>query len=268
DGVKPSGKGYVALCPAHDDRSPSFSISEAADGRILFYCHAKCKQEDVLNALGLSWTDLFPDKKDNKKARYSPTSKRATMVPTKAYQDHRTKAMVYRENLTPDSLAAQYLAARGIPFSVAKAHGIGYCFGPVSPFGQWSHGWITAPHTLLDGRIVNIYARAVGEDHKLSQEQLKHFKTIKHRHLSCPKGLFNAAALDSDILYITEGVFDALSLLSCGYPAIAIFGLDGLNGFWQYIKAKQLVLCMDSDEKGQEATEHIAMQAIMIGKQV
>ncbi len=45
-----SGKGYMTPCPAHDDHSPSLSISER-DGRVLVHCFAGCSQADVIEAL-------------------------------------------------------------------------------------------------------------------------------------------------------------------------------------------------------------------------
>lgn len=54
------GRGWAAKCPAHPDHTPSLAIAEGHDGRALVYCHAGCKPEDVLGALGLSWIDLFP----------------------------------------------------------------------------------------------------------------------------------------------------------------------------------------------------------------
>lgn len=45
-----SGRGYVAPCPAHDDRSPSLSINER-EGRVLVHCFAGCSQADVIAAL-------------------------------------------------------------------------------------------------------------------------------------------------------------------------------------------------------------------------
>ena len=54
------GKGWQALCPAHADSNPSLSIDEGADGRVLIHCHAGCGWQDVLEALGLSPRDLFP----------------------------------------------------------------------------------------------------------------------------------------------------------------------------------------------------------------
>ena len=51
---------WVALCPAHDDRSPSLSVGYK-DGKTLLYCHTGCSQEAVLDALALTWNDLFDD---------------------------------------------------------------------------------------------------------------------------------------------------------------------------------------------------------------
>lgn len=45
------GRSGMARCPAHDDRSPSLSISETRDGRILVKCFAGCPQLAVIDAL-------------------------------------------------------------------------------------------------------------------------------------------------------------------------------------------------------------------------
>ena len=58
-GVKPSGDHkWMALCPAHDDKKRSLSITEAKD-RILIHCHAGCTPEQILEALNLEKADLF-----------------------------------------------------------------------------------------------------------------------------------------------------------------------------------------------------------------
>jgi len=36
-GHKPSGGGYLALCPCHPDKDPSLSINEE-DGKLLVHC--------------------------------------------------------------------------------------------------------------------------------------------------------------------------------------------------------------------------------------
>jgi len=45
-----SGAGWIAKCPAHDDKNPSLSIRDA-DGKVLLHCHAGCAQGDVIDAL-------------------------------------------------------------------------------------------------------------------------------------------------------------------------------------------------------------------------
>lgn len=49
--AKRVGNNWMALCPAHEDRSPSLSISVAHDGKTLVHCFAGCAQGDVITEL-------------------------------------------------------------------------------------------------------------------------------------------------------------------------------------------------------------------------
>lgn len=53
-----TGAGWKTLCPAHDDKNPSLSVSEGNDGRILLNCHTGCHFDKVVLALGLKASDL------------------------------------------------------------------------------------------------------------------------------------------------------------------------------------------------------------------
>jgi DNA primase len=44
------GRGWQGLCPAHNDRNPSLSLTDV-DQKVLVHCHAGCKQENVIEAL-------------------------------------------------------------------------------------------------------------------------------------------------------------------------------------------------------------------------
>jgi hypothetical protein len=59
--VQKRGKDYMACCSAHDDRSPSLTISEKDDGRILIHCFGGCSADEVLSAIGLEMKDLMPE---------------------------------------------------------------------------------------------------------------------------------------------------------------------------------------------------------------
>lgn len=51
---------YLACCPAHDDKSPSMAIRELEDGRILLHCFSGCSVPEIVVAVGLELSDLFP----------------------------------------------------------------------------------------------------------------------------------------------------------------------------------------------------------------
>ena len=61
-GVKGGHGQWTAQCPAHDDRQNSLSVGEGKDGRVLLRCHAGCDADRITAALGISKSDLFPDK--------------------------------------------------------------------------------------------------------------------------------------------------------------------------------------------------------------
>lgn len=47
---RPASGGWLAPCPAHDDRTPSLSLKDS-NGRLLWNCFAGCTSEDVRRAL-------------------------------------------------------------------------------------------------------------------------------------------------------------------------------------------------------------------------
>lgn len=56
-----TSKGFNALCPAHDDKSPSLSISEG-NHRTVLHCFAGCHEDAILEAIGLEKADLFSER--------------------------------------------------------------------------------------------------------------------------------------------------------------------------------------------------------------
>lgn len=62
--VRRSGSGWTARCPSHEDRFPSLSVHEGADGRALVNCHTGCSFDSIVKALRLEPKDLFPRDED------------------------------------------------------------------------------------------------------------------------------------------------------------------------------------------------------------
>jgi len=60
---KRTGDGsWIACCPAHEDRTPSFTVRQLEDGRILMHCFGGCEISSVLDALGLKFADVMPER--------------------------------------------------------------------------------------------------------------------------------------------------------------------------------------------------------------
>jgi hypothetical protein len=71
--VKQSGKGrWMASCPSHEDKSPSLSVRELDDGRILMHCFGGCNVDQVLSSISLSIEDLFPERLPHAKSERAP----------------------------------------------------------------------------------------------------------------------------------------------------------------------------------------------------
>lgn len=59
--VRQTGPGrWSARCPAHDDKAPSLSIRELDDGCVLIHDFGGCPTVNVLAAVGLEFSDLYP----------------------------------------------------------------------------------------------------------------------------------------------------------------------------------------------------------------
>ena len=54
---------WSARCPVHDDRRNSLYIGQKTDGKIMIHCQAGCDNDRILTAAGLTYADLFTEKK-------------------------------------------------------------------------------------------------------------------------------------------------------------------------------------------------------------
>lgn len=66
-GKQPKGSGgqYKGICPAHDDQNASLSVRFDSD-KILLHCHAGCDTQAIVDAMGMSLSDLYVEDKPAK----------------------------------------------------------------------------------------------------------------------------------------------------------------------------------------------------------
>jgi hypothetical protein len=126
-GVKQTGSGkWISRCPAHEDKSPSLSIREMEDGRVLINCFAGCGTGDVLDAIGLRMADLFekpiahhlPPVRGGFSAREllelnSHEAQVATLIATGAQHRRLTPAELTRLSQAADRLSKALVMAHG-----------------------------------------------------------------------------------------------------------------------------------------------------------
>lgn len=60
EGRKRKGKGWIARCPAHDDKTPSLWIDPGRKATLV-HCHTGCSTKDVLEAIGVRMEMLYHD---------------------------------------------------------------------------------------------------------------------------------------------------------------------------------------------------------------
>jgi len=77
DKVKGRNGSWTARCPAHSDNGPSLAVRENEDGRILLHCFAGCETANVLGAIGMDMTDLFPPDNKRREVTSKPSMKPA-----------------------------------------------------------------------------------------------------------------------------------------------------------------------------------------------
>ena len=58
----------TALCPGHPDKTPSVSIRVTEDGKILIHDFGGCPVTRILDAIGLTLADLFPERPAHSKS--------------------------------------------------------------------------------------------------------------------------------------------------------------------------------------------------------
>lgn len=104
-----SGAGYVARCPAHDDKNPSLSLKDD-DGKILVHCHAGCEQGAVVDALKAQ--GLWPEQERRTRPAYDPW-RDSRIVAEYDYTDEHGELLYQAVRFDPKDFRPRFPDGRG-----------------------------------------------------------------------------------------------------------------------------------------------------------
>jgi DNA primase len=266
--------GHVlrALCPFHgSDHQRSLRVQLHSGRFVCFACgawgylaEARERWQDERQRQAACQRPAARPQRLQRQRHAAAAKPPAPLEPAPARPDLAQQLAAFQGAL-PGSRGAAYLQQRGIPLVLAQQLGVGYAAPGTwpHPARDWRGGRVVFPHTTPEGRLVNLYGRAVG-----TTEQVP--KAKRHDHLPREKGYFNAAALQAGAgsLWVCEGAFDALALLAAGVPrVVAIFGVQGWR--WDWVReVRELVFALDADTAGQQQWRQLAREAALRGKRV
>jgi len=231
---KRNGERHVlAHCPAHDDSTPSLSLSESPDGTLLWHCHAGCPQDAVQRELE-RLAGVQPAT-----ARPIPPRRRGRTQQQAVSSDARARTPL---GVRAQSTLAEYARAKGLDAERLRAWGL----------TDLQAGGIEIPYRNADGEIACIRYRLALEGEN----------RFRWRQGDTPI-LYGLWRLDewagSDTLYLCEGETDALSLWHAGLPALGIPGATAWRErWWREVEAfPRIVAIPDADQAGSQLVEKL-----------
>lgn len=246
--------GYgMARCPAHDDRSPSLSIRDGQDGKLLVRCHACCQQAAVIAAL--QGRGLWPsrDHEPGSSRTWSPSPHRARQ---KGDRDEASRIALARRlwQEATDPRAAPvfaYLEHRRLPpladdqFPVFKFH-------PDCPFAGER-----VPALLCRFAPIEDDPGLEAQPTAIFRIRLDRYDGDK-RKLCLGPARGQAIKLDADIslagLGIAEGIEKGLALIASGWrPIWVTCGTSNMRAFPVLPWMECLTVFCDRDEPGRDA---------------
>lgn len=231
----PLHKPFACLNPAHQDAHPSMGYNEKNQTVHCFACGATY---DIFDLVGQeeNLTD-FPSKMKAVNRRYGGGEIiRVTAKPTQAFP--------YKEG---GGRSDPYFTGRGLSDETVRRFGLvvenGYAVLPV----------------FVDGVCRSVCRRAIDP-------------AVEPRYQNSRGAmqLWNSAAMEraaGKALFVTEGIFDALSLEELGFPAVALCGAANTGKLVQKIDEyvpvawpERVILAGDADAAGQGMNEKLREQ--------
>ncbi len=241
------GSGWMARCPAHDDRKPSLSLRDASDGTALVHCHAGCDQRTVIEALG----DRGLWSQSGKRLAADFAKPKRQVARDRPRETARTRAALelWRAAIpAAETPVETYLRSRGLtlkpPISLRFHSGLRHPSG-----GYLWPAMIALVTRGSDDEPLAIHRTflALGGLGKAPVEPAKMMLG------PCGGGAVRLAEPE-DRLLVGEGIETCLAAMQAtGQPAWAALSTSGLHRLDLPEKVRELIVLADGDEPGEAA---------------
>ncbi len=285
--LKKSGRNYVARCPFHNEKTPSFSVSREKQFYYCFGCGASGTAIGFLMDFDhLNFVEAVEDL-----AAYAgleipkgptPSANTAQQTSIKDLYDIQNRiAALYASQLRkqPQALqAVEYLKSRGISGEIARLFNLGYAFSRGSHLGKIFDKRLLIESGLLiekeNGRSYDRFrdriifpikdkrGRVVGFGGRvLDQSMPKYLNSPETPTFHKGKEVYGLYELLKAVrkplkIVVVEGYMDVLALVQNDIPyVVATLGtatsLDHIKLLFRF--TSELVFCFDGDQAGKKA---------------
>ncbi len=285
--LKKSGSNYVGLCPFHNEKTPSFTVSHQKQ---LFHCFGCGEGGDVISFIMKMENLTFPEAikyladisgipLDEKKV-----DKKLEKEKEKIYEINKEAARFYYYNLINNKKALMYLKNRNINKRVLNQFGLGYAQDSWNNMYEYlkNKGYddLDIEKTGLIGRrkddtgyydkfrnrimfpIIDTMDRVIGFGGRVLDNSMPKYLNSKDT-LVFTKGnnLYGLNLVkrqsNREKIILVEGYMDVIALFNYGINyAVASLGTAFTRNQGKLIKryGKEVYICYDSDSAGIKAT--------------
>jgi hypothetical protein len=260
NGVR-EGKGWKAICPAHDDHNPSLSIDEGEGGKPLVKCWAGCTQDAVIAALRAKGLWSSPDH-HTPVLRFKPKQ----TLPVEEDRDPQriARALAIWDEAEPaaGTVVERYLTNRGLELpSLADIR----CHPSLRhECGSRFPAMIGLITDCTTGELIGIHRTFLSPDGS-SKAEVSKAKMM----LGYSAGGVVRLAPDSSTILLGEGIETTIAGMKAtqrvGWAALSTSGMKRVT---LPPEVSRVIILVDGDPPGRDAADTLGRQLLRLGKHV
>jgi len=281
--LKKAGANYVACCPFHNEKSPSFTVSQSKQFYHCFGCGAHGTAIGfVMEHAGTGFVEAVEElaRGVGLSVPHEQSQVAQHKIAPDLYELMQTATRYYREQLKNNPRAINYLKGRGLSGEVAARFGIGYAPDDwqnlKSAVPNYQDGSLVETGMVIEGEgkrydrfrdrimfpIINVRGQVIGFGGRVldrgEPKYLNSPETVLFEKGHELYGLFQAqkAIRAQQRVIVVEGYMDVVALAQHGVDnAVATLGTATTPYHVQKLLrlCDQVVFCFDGDKAGQKA---------------